>query len=126
MKAAVCCGLQAITCRFLLYLGTKQSQAAHARETTFEEQMSFHSADDSFQSNVLRTSGAVQKDYATSNLGNSIFSCAVIPEGVSLSGTLCRKVLGGPRSALRFGGDDMVGASPNPSDRPHAPLIFAP
>ena len=29
----------------------------------------------------------------------------VIPEGVSLSGTPCRKVLGGPRSALRFGGD---------------------
>ena len=32
---------------------------------------------------------------------------AVIPEGVSLSGTSCRKVLGGPRSALRFGGDDI-------------------
>jgi hypothetical protein len=33
----------------------------------------------------------------------------VIPEGVSLSGTLCRKVLGGPRSPLRFGGDDTIG-----------------
>jgi hypothetical protein len=126
MKAAVCCGLQAITCRFLLYLGTKQSRAAHARETTFEEQMSFHSAKDSFQSNVLRTYGAVQKDYTTSNLGKSVFSCAVIPEGVSLSGTLCRKVHRGPCSTLRFGGDDMVGATPNPSDRPRAPVRLAP
>ncbi len=41
----------------------------------------------------------------------------VIPEGVSLSGTSCRKVLGGPRSALRFGGDDGAGLSPLPKGR---------
>ncbi len=30
----------------------------------------------------------------------------VIPDGVSRSGTPCRRVLGGPRSPFHFGGDD--------------------
>jgi hypothetical protein len=35
-------------------------------------------------------------------------SNAVIPDGVSQSGTSCRKVPQGPRSPLRSGGDDIV------------------
>jgi len=47
----------------------------------------------------------------------------VIPEGVSLSGILCRQVLGGPRSALRYGGDDRgVSASTDKNlSHPHQP-----